>query len=92
MPAAIPLSTAAVLYGMQDLRIEHRPQHLPPRGYAQVRIMATTLCGSDCTLAFDPIHRPSLSQILILLDPPSALLLAGCKRNLCAPTLDVFGP
>ena len=48
MPAAIPLSTAAVLHGKQDLRIEHRPQLLPPPGFAQVRIMATTLCGSDC--------------------------------------------
>ena len=90
MLADIPLSIAAVLHGMQDLRIEHRPPHTPLRGYAQVRIMATTLCGSDCTVAYTP--SPSLILILLNPGPPSTLLLAGCKRNLCAPTLHVFRP
>jgi L-iditol 2-dehydrogenase len=47
MPASIPLTTAAVLYGAQDLRIEHRFQPPPPPGHAQVRVVTTTLCGSD---------------------------------------------
>lgn len=54
MPAATPLSAAAVLHGAGDLRIEHRAPTLPQPGYATVQVMATTLCGSDRT----SIDRP----------------------------------
>lgn len=40
-------NTAAVLHGANDLRITTRPLDPLPAGYAQVKIMATTLCGSD---------------------------------------------
>jgi L-iditol 2-dehydrogenase len=40
-------NTCAVLYGATDLRIEHRPIRAPPPGHAQIRVMATGLCGSD---------------------------------------------
>jgi threonine dehydrogenase-like Zn-dependent dehydrogenase len=47
--------TAAVLHGALDLRIEPRPLVSDPAkdipfGFAQVKIVATTLCGSDCKL------------------------------------------
>ena len=70
MVAAIPSSVAAVLHGKHDLRIEPRPQLLPPPGHAQVRIMATTLCGSDCT--FDPY---SLFPVTDPHSPPSRPLV-----------------
>ena len=41
-------NTAAVLHGARDLRIEQRTLDAAPApGYARVRIMSTTLCGSD---------------------------------------------
>lgn len=40
-------STAAVLHGAGDLRIQQRTPQAPPPGHAQVKIMSTTLCGSD---------------------------------------------
>jgi L-iditol 2-dehydrogenase len=41
-------NTAAVLHGAGDLRIQQRTPQAPPPGHAQVKIMSTTLCGSDC--------------------------------------------
>lgn len=41
-------NSAAVLHGARDLRIEQRTLDAAPApGYARVRIMSTTLCGSD---------------------------------------------
>lgn len=47
-PVAYPISTAAVLHGPTDLRIEQRTAWPPRAGEAQVAILSTGLCGSDC--------------------------------------------
>ncbi|KAG8810465.1 hypothetical protein FRC18_004042 [Serendipita sp. 400] len=41
------MNTAAVLHGAGHLTVEQRPRTTPPPGYAEVKIMSTTLCGSD---------------------------------------------
>jgi L-iditol 2-dehydrogenase len=41
------INTAAVLHGAGDLRLQQRTPQAPQPGHAQVRIMSTTLCGSD---------------------------------------------
>lgn len=43
-PAA---SSAAVLYGPRDVRVEDRLLWPPAKGHAQVAVVATGLCGSD---------------------------------------------
>ncbi|KAF9067095.1 GroES-like protein [Rhodocollybia butyracea] len=46
MPA-LPTSTAAVLHGPKDLRLEHRSLWAPGQGQCQIEVKATGLCGSD---------------------------------------------
>ncbi|KAL0137196.1 GroES-like protein [Mucor lusitanicus] len=38
---------SAVLYGAQDLRLEHRPMDDPKAGEVQIHVKATGICGSD---------------------------------------------
>jgi threonine dehydrogenase-like Zn-dependent dehydrogenase len=45
--SSMVVNTAAVLHGAGDLRLQQRTPQSPPPGHAQVRIMSTTLCGSD---------------------------------------------
>ena len=40
-------STAAVLHGVQDLRLESRPVGTPAAGQALIRVHAVGICGSD---------------------------------------------
>jgi hypothetical protein len=60
MPVALPSQNAAVLYGPRDLRIEERTLWPPHHNQAQVAIVSTGLCGSDCEFKF--ILRRSLAQ------------------------------
>ncbi|KAJ3814358.1 chaperonin 10-like protein [Lentinula lateritia] len=46
MPA-LPTSTAAVLHGPKDLRLEPRPLWAPEPGQCQLEVKSTGLCGSD---------------------------------------------
>ena len=50
-PAALQQQHAAVLYGPSDLRVDARTLWPPPQGHAQVAVVSTGLCGSDCTFA-----------------------------------------
>jgi L-iditol 2-dehydrogenase len=45
---APPQQHAAVLHGPKDLRIDDRTLWPPQQGQAQVAIVSTGLCGSDC--------------------------------------------
>lgn len=47
-PMALPSQHAAVLYGPKDLRIESRTLWPPQYNQAQVSVVSTGLCGSDC--------------------------------------------
>lgn len=47
-PIALPTQHAAVLYGAKDLRFEERTLWPPHQGQAQVAVVSTGLCGSDC--------------------------------------------
>ena len=47
-PIALPSHQSAVLYGPKDLRVDDRTLWPPQHGQAQVSIVATGLCGSDC--------------------------------------------
>ena len=47
-PIALPTQRAAVLHGAKDLRLEDRTLWPPHQGQAQVAVMSTGLCGSDC--------------------------------------------
>ncbi|KAF8196011.1 GroES-like protein [Pholiota molesta] len=48
MPPSPSTTTAAVLYGPNDIRVQHdRPIWAPAPGYAQIKVVATGLCGSD---------------------------------------------
>lgn len=51
-PSDVQLTTAVVLHGPKDLRLEKRPLWPPASGEVQVAIMATGLCGSDRKLIF----------------------------------------
>lgn len=42
-----PLTTAAILYGPRDIRINDRGIWPPSAGDVQVQVVATGLCGSD---------------------------------------------
>ena len=46
-PVSLSSTTAAVLYGTRDIRVEDRNIWMPAAGHAQVQIVATGLCGSD---------------------------------------------
>ncbi|KAF9541428.1 GroES-like protein [Agrocybe pediades] len=44
---SLPSTTAAVLYGPRDIRLQNRPLWPPSSGQVQVKVVATGLCGSD---------------------------------------------
>ncbi|KAF8879652.1 chaperonin 10-like protein [Gymnopilus junonius] len=46
-PVTLPSTTAAILYGPRDIRVEDRTLWPPSSGHAQVRVVSTGLCGSD---------------------------------------------
>ncbi|KAF7316263.1 PKS-ER domain-containing protein [Mycena indigotica] len=46
-PVALSSQLAAVLHGKRDLRLEQRTLWPPQHGFAQVKVLATGLCGSD---------------------------------------------
>jgi len=48
-PAPLQTQHAAVLYGSKDLRYEERTLWPPRQNEAQVKVVATGLCGSDRT-------------------------------------------
>jgi hypothetical protein len=72
-PMALPSQHAAVLYGPKDLRIENRTLWPPQYNQAQVSVVSTGLCGSDCE------HRALNLSFHLGLTPLScsALLSAG---------------
>lgn len=47
-PIALASQHAIVLHGPKDLRVEDRTVWPPHQGQAQVAVMSTGLCGSDC--------------------------------------------
>jgi hypothetical protein len=47
-PTLINLETACVLHGAKDMKVEQRTIKAPREGEAQVQVVATGLCGSDC--------------------------------------------
>ena len=59
-----PLQTqhAAVLYGPKDLRYEERTLWPPRPNEAQVKVVATGLCGSDRTSPLSPAPVPAPSD------------------------------
>jgi len=70
-PAPLQTQHAAVLYGPKDLRYEERTLWPPRPNEAQVKVVATGLCGSDrmsstltrphsCTLGCSPIFASPL--------------------------------
>ena len=50
-PIALPTQTAVVCHGARDMRVEDRVVWPPHQNEAQVRVVATGLCGSDCEYA-----------------------------------------
>jgi L-iditol 2-dehydrogenase len=46
-PVALPNTTAAILYGPRDIRVEDRVLWPPASGHVQVKVISTGLCGSD---------------------------------------------
>ncbi|KAF7325778.1 PKS-ER domain-containing protein [Mycena kentingensis (nom. inval.)] len=46
-PVALQTHSTSVLHGPRDLRLEQRTLWPPQAGHAQVRVLATGLCGSD---------------------------------------------
>jgi hypothetical protein len=55
-PIALPTQNAVVLHGPKDLRLEERTLWPPQYNYAQVSVVCTGLCGSDCqSLFFMPV-------------------------------------
>jgi hypothetical protein len=59
-PAALQQQHAAVLHGPKDLSVDSRTLWPPQQGQAQVAVVSTGLCGSDCT--FSPL--PATPTIL----------------------------
>jgi L-iditol 2-dehydrogenase len=53
-PAALQQQHAAVLHGPKDLRVASRTLWPPQQGQAQVAVVSTGLCGSDCTFSPPP--------------------------------------
>jgi L-iditol 2-dehydrogenase len=53
-PVALPSTTAAVLVGPRDIRMEDRVLWAPisASNHVQVKVVCTGLCGSDRTFAF----------------------------------------
>ena len=69
-PAALQQQHAAVLHGPKDLRVDSRTLWPPQQGQAQVAVVSTGLCGSDCV--FSPLpatptysHTPPLHSTLL---------------------------
>ena len=56
-PAALQQQHAAVLHGPKDLRVDSRTLWPPQQGQAQVAVVSTGLCGSDCMFS-SPQPRP----------------------------------
>ena len=50
-PIALPTQNAVVCHGARDMRVEDRVVWPPHQNEAQVRVVATGLCGSDCEYA-----------------------------------------
>lgn len=65
-PAALQQQHAAVLHGPKDLRVDSRTLWPPQQGQAQVAVVSTGLCGSDCTCS-PPPATPTFSHA----PPPS---------------------
>jgi hypothetical protein len=63
-PAALQQQHAAVLHGPKDLRVDSRTLWPPQQGQAQVAVLSTGLCGSDCTFSPPPATPPSHSLSL----------------------------
>ena len=61
-PAALQQQYAAVLYGQKDLRVDSRSLWPPQQGQAQVTVVSTGLCGSDCTFPSTTIPGRSLTS------------------------------
>jgi hypothetical protein len=61
-PVALPSQNAVVLYGPKDLRFEERTLWPPSYNQAQVSVVATGLCGSDCESTFPPMLSLSLDH------------------------------
>ena len=61
-PAALQQQYAAVLYGPKDLRVDARTLWPPQQGQAQVAIVSTGLCGSDCTFLSPTVSDRSLTS------------------------------
>ena len=62
MSSPLQKQRAAVLYGPKDLRYEERTLWPPRPNEAQVKVVATGLCGSDRTSPLWPIPVPPLSD------------------------------
>jgi hypothetical protein len=60
-PAALQQQHAAVLHGPKDLRVDSRTLWPPQQGQAQVAVVSTGLCGSDCTCS-PPSATPTFSH------------------------------
>jgi hypothetical protein len=76
---ALPSHQAAVLYGTKDLRVDDRTLWPPQHGQAQVAIVATGLCGSDC--------KSSLLPLLLPVPTPSSLARSSSVLALLHSTL-----
>ena len=74
-PMALPNHQAAVLYGPKDLKVDDRILWPPQHGQAQVAIVATGLCGSDCMSSFLLLYlpTPTLAAFPPILFSPSLL-------------------
>ncbi|KAG8850598.1 hypothetical protein FRC20_001981 [Serendipita sp. 405] len=79
------MNTAAVLHGAGHLTVEQRPRTTPPPGYAEVKIMSTTLCGSDRERPMSSL-RPSDRLLTVFVAIYSPLLRPWTERNIRAPT------
>jgi len=64
-PIALQQQHAAVLHGSKDLRVDSRTLWPPQYGQAQVAIISTGLCGSDCMFP-SPLTTPLLFSPLYL--------------------------
>jgi hypothetical protein len=69
-PAALQQQRAAVLHGPKDLTVDSRTLWPPQQGQAQVAVVSTGLCGSDCMFSPPPAtptfsHLPPLHSTLL---------------------------
>lgn len=87
-PVAAPSQQSVVCYGARDMRVEDRFVWPPQPQEAQVRVVATGLCGSDCeyylhnviqslhlcfALAYYEFHIPIVSVLTLLLSSSTLL-------------------